>query len=129
MRNMPLSNAALPAHGNCLLYLFDLDSAIHGIENALRSAFRTDPDAKAAQLGEQIEHLGVEAICARDALEGDAQAARAHLRGILAKPFVVDGEHIVGNPDHVWRVCVHQPFHFVNHQQGVAPAVGLPKTW
>src|SRR5271170_7651608 len=75
-------DAAFPAHGHCLLYLFDLDSAIHGIENALRSALRTDPDAKTTQLGQQIKHLWVEAIGARDALKGDFEITRAHLRGI-----------------------------------------------
>src|SRR5665213_973685 len=76
-------NATLPAHGNCLLYLFDLDSAIHGVEDSLRSAFRSNPDSKATQLGKQIKHLGVQAIRTRDALERDAEAPRAHLRGIL----------------------------------------------
>src|ERR1700723_3847331 len=120
-------NAALPAHGDCLLYLFDLYATINRIEDALRSALGTDPDAKATQLGKQIKHFGVEAIGARDALERDAQAARAHLSRILANPLVVNGEHIVGNPYNVRGVGVHEPFHFIDHQQGIAATVGLSK--
>src|ERR1700722_2870488 len=32
-------DAAFTAHGNCLLYLLQLHTAIHGVENALRAAF------------------------------------------------------------------------------------------
>ena len=44
------------------LDLLHLDAAVHGVENALRTALRADPDAEAAELGEKIEHLFVEAV-------------------------------------------------------------------
>src|ERR1700733_2285683 len=88
-------NAALPAHSNRLLDLLDLDSTIHRIENALGSAFRADPDAKAAQLGKQVKRLRVQPIRPGDALERDAQVARTHLRRIRPQPRMVDGEYIV----------------------------------
>src|ERR1700710_724181 len=79
--------------GGCdgLLALLDLDASIHSVEDPLRAAFGPDPDAEAAEFGKQIEHFGVETIGAGDALEGDTQAAAAHLCGIIADPFVIDG--------------------------------------
>ena len=120
-------DAALAGEGDGLLDLLDLDAAIHGVEDSLGAAFGADPDAEAAEFGEKVEHLCVESIGAGDAFEGNAQAAAAHLGGIVANPFVVDGEDVVGDPDHVGGVGLKQPLDLIDNEQGIAAAVGLAK--
>jgi len=92
---MPLSIPRFAGECDGLLDLLDLDAAIHGVKNPLGAAFRSDPDAEAAEFGEEVEHLGVETIGPGDAFERNAKATAAHLCGIVTNPFVIDGEDVI----------------------------------
>ena len=89
------------------------------------ATLRADPDAKATEFGEDIEHLFVEAIGAGDAFEWNVQAAASHFASVVAEPGVIDGEYIVGDPDYVRRVLLEEPFDFIDDEERVAAAVGL----
>src|ERR1700761_6742631 len=100
----PALNLARPAHLDGPLHLLHLHAAIHRIEQPLRTTLRTDPNTKATELREQIEHFFVEPIRARDAFEGNMETASAHLCGVLAYPFMVDREDVVRHPGDIRRV-------------------------
>src|SRR5579884_1681622 len=52
----------------------------------------------------------IEAVGAGDAFKGDAQAAALHPGGELLKPAVMDGEDVVGDPQHFWLVLFQEKF-------------------
>src|SRR5580704_11768813 len=86
----PALDAALTAHADGGLDLAGRHASIHGIENALRSTLRTDPDAKASQTCEEIEHFLVQAVGSGNALERNVQTPLMHLCGILTQPAMMN---------------------------------------
>ena len=83
MKNMPVLDAVLLELRHCVAHLRDGDAALHGVQQALRTALGADPHAVAAQFRKLRGHARVQAVGARDALERNAQAAALHLRGVL----------------------------------------------
>ena len=119
-------NPALPAHLDGLLHLLDLDAAIHGVEHALRSALRADPDAKAAEFGQQIEHLCVEPIGARDAFEGNTQMPRRRISAAYSRShpwLIVKTSSDTQTMSGVYSVSSHSTSSTT--MSGIAAAVGL----
>ena len=109
--------------------LRDGDAALHGVQQALRTALGADPHAVAAQFRKLRGHARVQAVRARDALERNAQAAAPHLRGILIQPAVMNGEHIVGEPQLLGMVAVEDPLHLVHHGEPRTGAGASSRTW
>ncbi len=115
------------ASGDRRLHLPHGDAAFHGIEDSLRAAFGADPNTEATKLGEQVDDFVVQAVGAGNALERDAQATASHFRGVLAQPAVVNGEDVVGNPNHIGLIGGEQPLDFIDHRERLAAAVGHAK--
>src|SRR6185295_13466820 len=107
-----------PAH------LLGRDPPLHGVEDALAAALRTDPDAVAAHLRQRGEHLlAHHAVGARNGFERQPQAAPLQLAGVVEEPAVVDGEDVVGVPDLVRPVAVADVLDLVGHVEPAPPPV------
>ena len=64
-------------------HLLDFHAALHGVEDLLAAALRSDPDAIAAELAQQRHGAFVlQAIGARDGFEGTVNAAALELGGV-----------------------------------------------
>ena len=62
-----------------VLHLLDGHAPVHRVEHPLRAALGADPQPLAAQPRQRVRRVLVEAVGARDALEGHAQPAPLHL--------------------------------------------------
>ena len=122
-------NSPVAAERDGLAHLLDFDAPLHGVENSLRAALRSDPHAEAAELSQRVRHARVEAVGARDALEGNAQAAALHLGGVFDHPAVVDGEDVVRHPGHVRLVSSHEPLELVYDGARLPAAVRLAENF
>ena len=97
-------------------YLLDADAALHGVEDALAAALRAYPDAVAAQLAQlRRGRLVLQAVGARDGLEGPMDAAPLQLGVVVSQPGMADGEHVVGVPHLVGRIALDDPLQLVGH--------------
>src|SRR5580704_7329655 len=110
-------------HG--LAYLSHLYAALHRIQHPLRPALRADPDAEAAHLRECGGYRRAETVRARDALKRHANAAALHLRRVSQRPAGMNGEDIVGVPQHVRLITFENPLGFIRHRCDGSPPMGL----
>ena len=94
---------------------FGIGAPFHGIEDLLRAALSADPQAIAAHARQGLDDLFIQPVLARDRLERQAESAPLHLGGVLEQPFVVDGENVVGVPQHVRGVGRHDLRDLVDH--------------
>ncbi len=95
-------------------HLFDFHAALHGVEDLLAAALRSDPDAVAAELAQQRHGAFVlQAIGARDGFEGTMNSTALELGGVGGEPGMADGEDVVGVPDLVGIVAIDDPLHFI----------------
>ncbi len=107
--------------------LRDGHAAFHRVQQALRTALGPDPHPVAAQFGKLRGHARVQTIRTRDALKWDVQSAAPHLRGELVQPAVVDGEHIVGEPQLLGMVAIEDPLDLIHYRERGPAPVRLPK--
>src|SRR5262249_48364193 len=105
--------------------LFDLHATLHRVEDSLRAAFGSDPDAEAAHFSESIGDGIVHAIRARDALEGNANAATFQLGRIVQGPACMDREDVIGIPEKVGVVAGGNVFDLIRNVHDRAAAVSL----
>src|SRR6185312_71934 len=68
------------------------DAALHRVENALGSTFRSNPDAKATKLGERFHYSFIQTVRARNALEWNADATTLYLGSEIEYPAMMNSE-------------------------------------
>ena len=92
-------NAPCLQHVCLLLHVRNIRFALHAVQNALRAALRTNPEAIAAHFRQGVDHILVQAVRAADALKWQAQAPLLQLRVIGEKPARVDGQYVISIPE------------------------------
>src|SRR3954453_2250791 len=83
-------DSVAPAKSHRVTDLLDGNTALHGIENALRTALGADPDAHASELGENRCDRFIDPVGPRNAFERNPQTAAIHLRRVFADPPMMD---------------------------------------
>src|ERR1700722_6470259 len=97
---------AIPAaHCHRALHLLHCYAALHGVENPLRTAFRSDPDSHAAKIPQRISDALINSVGTRDAFKRNANATPLEFHCIFEQPSGMNGEYVVGDPEHVRAVA------------------------
>src|SRR6202451_792661 len=106
-------------------HFFSGDTALHGIQNALRTALGTNPYAEASHFRPRFDNLRINPTGPRNALERHFQSSPLQFACVLKEPAVVNGENVIGHPRHLGLVSTNQPLEFVGHRRRLPAAMCL----
>src|SRR5690242_2731576 len=120
-------NAPRLAQRYRVLHLLHGDAALHRVQDALRTAFRADPHPEAAELGQRVHYFLIQPVGAGDAFEWDQEPAFLCQGRIFIEPPVVNCEHVVGEPGHIWGIAAQQPLQLLRHRSWLSAAMGFAK--